>query len=831
MKNAIRILGIGAITAISLVSCVKEEVIVNEPSTHRVTIHVSDSETKTAISEGVSSASFVWSSDDASRFYLLENEAAATNIAIASGDGYSTITIDADFTNSPAAEYTYKGFLAKNKSDGCNPLIPTSQTSTGTSYDPDADILVARPQTFGARQDELSMQFARPVVINKMTLKGLTAGETVSSVTIGSDKDITGEYDWINREWAAGSRGREITVATSQVVPASGQVTVYFVSMPVDAATLTVVAETEEYTYSKTFASTINLLLGKVTVFGVSSLTREAKPGVPTLRYTLDGTETGGTSGYAEVSAITQSGIGWKVLGNTTVNPWRIGGKSITNENRAIYSTTPIPENISRVEVTSGTYTLDSVNSLTITVHNSASDAQTGDNPLASKVENVQANIVSKTVTLQKADETLWAGKYYRIVYNVTKTDNSNAYIQLLSVKLYGVPAPPAESTATVTTGGTSGLYSAGATLLGSFSGATGRIGEAGFEWAESAGDLDGNANYVYDDNCLGEVASGTISAPLTSLSELTTYYYRAFVAEYNESTGDYDYRYGEIRSFTTTEAAAESPAGWLELPALTGAEDQTGRFYGSGSSVGTNRNYSYNYSLTWYGCLWVAYPLAPAHTSGSASTSTWRFNPQFSSDYQVTVNDGSYTSRYNNSAYARGHQIPNASRKSDDTMNMQTYYVTNQTPQLQNKFNASIWGSLEGAVRTEVNSYNDTIYVVTGACYRKAGGNETINYLTAASASYHPASLPIPNYYWKALLKVCRSGESITSAITIGYWFDHREYEGNESYTEHVVSVDTIESFTGFDLFTNLPGTDASGLEQSAETNTSWTSFHNFAN
>ena len=108
-----------------------------------------------------------------------------------------------------------------------------------------------------------------------MTLKGLTPDETVSKVVISSDKKFTGYYDPSTHTWSGD--GSEITVNTSQVVPASGKVDVYFVSMPVDAATLTVSAETEDYTYSKTFGSTINLVLNRVTVFGVSSLTKKAK--------------------------------------------------------------------------------------------------------------------------------------------------------------------------------------------------------------------------------------------------------------------------------------------------------------------------------------------------------------------------------------------------------------------------------------------------------------------------------------------------------------------------------------------------------------------------
>lgn len=289
---------------------------------------------------------------------------------------------------------------------------------------------------------------------------------------------------------------------------------------------------------------------------------------------------------------------------------------------------------------------------------------------------------------------------------------------------------------------------------------------------------------------------------------------------------------YGSELSFTTTAAVAYTPEGWLELPATTGSEDFVGEFYGSGGSTGPYRNYSYNYNYTYYASLWVAYPLSGSHKSGSASTSTWRYNPNItptSRQVKVRSSDGSYTTMYGDATYSRGHQCPNASRKSDDDMNKQTYYVTNQTPQRQTNFNASIWGSLETAVRNLVSSASDTVYVCTGPVYRKAGGSEVINYLTgAAGKSANPASLPIPNYYWKALLKVKRDGGgNITSASAIGFWFPHRDYTASEHYydDEFVVSIDDIESYTGFDLFHNLP--DA--LESTAEANKDWSTFQSF--
>lgn len=374
-------------------------------------------------------------------------------------------------------------------------------------------------------------------------------------------------------------------------------------------------------------------------------------------------------------------------------------------------------------------------------------------------------------------------------------------------------------------------MGSAGATLQGSFSGATGIIGEAGFIWADNSADVEAeNGTVANDDTCLGNVASGSISAQITSLAPLTTYFYRAFVAEYNESTSTYDYHFGSVRSFTTESGVAYTPAGWLELPEVTGTEDFVGRFYGSGGNAGTNRNYSYYYNYTYYASMWVAYPLCGTHKSGSASTSTWRYNPDVPTtpvnrQVKVRTDDGSYTTMYSNSTYSRGHQCPNADRKSDDDMNKQTYYVTNQTPQRQDKFNASIWGSLEGAVRSLVTSATDTVYVVTGPAYQKVGGNETISYLTGISGA-NPSSLPIPNYYWKALLKVKRNGSGqVTNASAIGFWFPHRDYENAENYTQFVVSVDQIEEWTGLDLFTNLHTT----LETHAEANTDWTTFQNY--
>ena len=82
-----------------------------------------------------------------------------------------------------------------------------------------------------------------------------------------------------------------------------------------------------------------------------------------------------------------------------------------------------------------------------------------------------------------------------------------------------------------------------------------------------------------------------------------------------------------------------------------------------------------------------------------------------------------------------------------------------------------------------------------------------------------------MPNYFYKVVLKVEKSGSSVTSAKAIGFWFEHTTYSDSNAYANYAVSVDQIEQWTGFDFFVNLPDT----VEISAEKNTSWTTFQNF--
>ena len=222
----------------------------------------------------------------------------------------------------------------------------------------------------------------------------------------------------------------------------------------------------------------------------------------------------------------------------------------------------------------------------------------------------------------------------------------------------------------------------------------------------------------------------------------------------------------------------------------------------------GYDRNYTIAYDTENYATYWVAYPLNSGHMGSQSRPGSWSYDPSIDESFQVNLKSSSY-----NDNYSKGHLIPNASRNGVKELQLQTFYVTNSVPQIQDKFNGGIWQSLEGALQTIGKS--EEIFIVTGTAFSKVGENITVSYTTAKDDT---KQVPVPNYFYKVVLKVEKnSSGTVTSASAIGFWFEHRDYT-NDSYTNYVKSVDQIEEWTGMDFFVNLPD----GIENSAEKMTS---------
>jgi hypothetical protein len=146
-------------------------------------------------------------------------------------------------------------------------------------------------------------------------------------------------------------------------------------------------------------------------------------------KYSLNPVE-GTDNGYANSEDITIGGITWNVTGNSTLVPWRIGGKSLTEVDRAIYSKTAMNYNIGKIEITHGNASNITVNSMTVVV---ASDADFA-NVVSELTPTFAAN---STVTVEKPVGANWSNCYYKIIYNVSVTGSSNRFIEFAKAEFF----------------------------------------------------------------------------------------------------------------------------------------------------------------------------------------------------------------------------------------------------------------------------------------------------------------------------------------------------------------------------------------------------------
>ena len=343
-----------------------------------------------------------------------------------------------------------------------------------------------------------------------------------------------------------------------------------------------------------------------------------------------------------------------------------------------------------------------------------------------------------------------------------------------------------------------------GASLSASYTEASSEPTEVGFLYGTSSSSL---TKTITCNNYSGTASS--FSADVEGLSAGTTYYVQSYVVVDGQTFT------GSVTSFKTVAAQVPAVSGkfWLELPgAVSGTDYVVNTYYGS-STTDANRNYTHCYDKSTYTSLWTAYHLNSSHMGSLSRPSKWSYSPSISTSDQVNLCSSSY-----NDSYSRGHMIPNASRNSNETMQLQTFYVTNSVPQIQDYFNGGVWQNLESALQSIAES--EEIYIVTGVAFNKVGESKSITYTTAKDDT---KSVPVPNYFYKVVLKVEKSGNTVTSASTVGFWFEHRTY--TDSYINYAESVDQIEQWTGMDFFVNLPDS----IELTAEANDDWSKFQSF--
>lgn len=141
----------------------------------------------------------------------------------------------------------------------------------------------------------------------------------------------------------------------------------------------------------------------------------------------------GTNTAYNNNCDVTVDGIVWNLTGNSQINPWRLGGKNITNVDRALYSKTAYPKALTSIKVTFGKTQDITINSCKL-VYSANAD-------FTDSKECDIAFVASSTV---EVTENFPANAYYKLVFNVTNTKKSgknyvNGYVQLSKIEFLGL--------------------------------------------------------------------------------------------------------------------------------------------------------------------------------------------------------------------------------------------------------------------------------------------------------------------------------------------------------------------------------------------------------
>ena len=273
MKTSYRLFGlIAAISAMSLVSCQKENFNqAGEDGT--ITVHATVEDVANATKSHIEGTQLYWDAEEQMEIVAFDESNAATH-ATSTGftvyDDHLTATFTVpDITANKtkiAGVHPASTSVDKNEyADKYKVTLPAVQNATADSYDPDAYIVITRPEDVSSLGDskDWHASYVRVTALNRFDVTGLK--ESIKSVTITfpTGQEAAGRR-YIDLNSATGGevyhdKTNEITVNyAAPLVPADGAATVWFASWNVSVAvgeTVTIKAASDTKTYTKTFTA------------------------------------------------------------------------------------------------------------------------------------------------------------------------------------------------------------------------------------------------------------------------------------------------------------------------------------------------------------------------------------------------------------------------------------------------------------------------------------------------------------------------------------------------------------------------------------------------
>jgi endonuclease G len=198
-----------------------------------------------------------------------------------------------------------------------------------------------------------------------------------------------------------------------------------------------------------------------------------------------------------------------------------------------------------------------------------------------------------------------------------------------------------------------------------------------------------------------------------------------------------------------------------------------------------------------------------------------------FRPDRRVPSEFRAELSDYRRSGFDRGHLAPSGDHVLNADANSSTFFLTNMSPQVGVGFNRDYWRRLEDTIRQQaLADSTKELFVFTGPLFMPKDaprqGNATGTFREADEAEAADAGgandepltvtyrliggnhLPVPTHYFKAILVVPVSAERSVKMFT--YVLPNEKIDRARELSDYARSVDYVEHWAGFDLWSELP-------------------------
>ena len=230
-----------------------------EKLTHTITITAP--ETRVHLSDDQTHAEW----DKTGEYIMVYESIGTQRTAVSSDEGMVSngkASFTATFDKSAAAEYRYDAIYpasaVKGESGGYPVVeVPEVQYPTATSFDGNADVMVALPQVRSSQPDAMELRFKHFVAFAKMTLTGLPESEKISSVSFSMDYyPLTGRFQ-IDLDEAIfyGYTQYQDHVTVQYATPVAVDTPIYFAITPTylfAGSSFTVSVTTDKASYERT---------------------------------------------------------------------------------------------------------------------------------------------------------------------------------------------------------------------------------------------------------------------------------------------------------------------------------------------------------------------------------------------------------------------------------------------------------------------------------------------------------------------------------------------------------------------------------------------------